>query len=319
MAAVAAVADLVINRILLRSWEASWSREALVQLDRWGAFASNLAVISGLVTLSFCLVALASRKNGLSLSSRLGLAVFGGAFIPVVLLMTTMPRTWTRPELVLLVAAMGHALMFLLILAGLHWRSTLALLTTLGLLLVATFCGLMSLLVMLVGTQTFWAHTERLVNALRWSGEIAYLLLPIAIAFASGIPLRRKRGKIALLLGILVAAAWAVAMLAWRNSVGQDFATAVYGAFRLNFLPERYVVLYAIPLGIGWAVACTACLSSASERRLLGIALTLLLSAGYAPRTPTALVMSVLGIALVARAALSVAHKRWPQRGSAQT
>jgi hypothetical protein len=312
MAAVAAVADLLINRILLRSWEASWSREALVQLDRWGAFASNLTVMSGLVALGFCLATLASRRSGLSLSGRIGLAMFGGAFIPVVMLMTTMPRATTRPELVLMVAGLAHALMFFLILAGLRWRSAPALISILVLLLTATFCGLISLLVTLVGTQAFWAHTEQLANALRWCGEIAYLLLPIPVAFASGIPLHQRRGKLALVLGALLAMGWAFAMLYWRSSVGEDFATAVYGAFRLNFLPEDKVILYAVPLGAGWAVACAACLARAPERRLLGIALMLLLCAGYAPRTPTTLVISVLGIALVSRAALAVAHMRWP-------
>jgi hypothetical protein len=35
----------------------------------------------------------------------------------------------------------------------------------------------------------------------------------------------------------------------------------LYGAVRLDFLPEQHFVLYAIPLAIGWAVTVTAMLS----------------------------------------------------------
>ena len=40
--------------------------------------------------------------------------------------MTFLPRGMTRVELVLAVAGLAHALILLLILAGLHWRSTRA-------------------------------------------------------------------------------------------------------------------------------------------------------------------------------------------------
>ena len=183
-----------------------WSHEALVRFDNWGSFARNLSVVSALVALSFCLVSLSSRKSGLPLSARAGIASFGWVLIPIVTLMTFLPRTWTRVELVLVVAGLAHALILLLILAGIHWRSTRPIGVALVLTLVAAFSGVVSMIVSMVGERTHWEHTERLSNAFRWSGELAYLAVPIAIGFAIAIPWREARGKAALVLSGLAAA-----------------------------------------------------------------------------------------------------------------
>jgi hypothetical protein len=42
----------------------------------------------------------------------------------------------------------------------------------------------------------------------------------------------------------------------------------------------------------------------------MGAALLLLLSAGYAPRTPSALIVTVLGVALLSRAGIAFAQRR---------
>ena len=310
MAALAASAELLINRVLLRSWEASWSREALVRFDRWGDFARNVAVMSGLVAFTFCIAAFCSRRSRLPLSARLGLAGFGGAFIPAIALMTAMPRTWTGVELVLVVAGLAHGLMFLLILVGLRWRSSRPTIAALLMLLITTTCSIASLIVALLGGRGYWEHTERLANAFRWSGEIAYLLVPIAVGLALRIAARAVRGQLVVAMSTLAAAAVAGGLVAWRSAVGRaEFATVIYGSFRLNLLPDRMVLLYAIPLGIGWAVACAASLAREPERRQLGAGLFVLLSAGYAPRTPSALVFTVLAVALVARSAVAEAQK----------
>ena len=299
------VADLLINRILLRSWEQSWSREVLVQLDRWGAFSRNLAVMSGLVALTFCLVAFSARRSQLPLSARVGLAGFGGAFVPTVALMAALPRASTRLELVLIVAALAHALILLLILVGLRWRTSPAIVTTMVTALAASMCGVAALIVSLIGGRMFWAHTERLANAFRWAGEIAYLVLPIMIGFAVGIRWRERRSKVVLAVSTAVAAAAAATLFAWRLSVGMEFPTVFYGATRLDLLPDANILLYAIPLGIGAAVSCVAVLSKDPAHRQMGAALILLLAAGYAPRTPTVLVMTVLAIGLLARSAVA--------------
>lgn len=311
MAAVACAADLIINRILLRTWAAGLSREAFLQLDRWGAFSRNLAVVSGLVALSFCLAAYGSRKSKLPLSARIGIMGFGWAFIPIVVMMTFLPLAWTRVELVLVIAGLAHALILLLILAGIHWRSSKAISSALALLLVAYVSGIVSLIVSLVGGRALWEHTERLAFAFRWSGELAFLAVPIAVGFAVRIPWREARGKSTLVFSLIAAAGVAVGMVVWRNSVGGDLTNLFYGAFRLDFLAEQNAIgWYAVPLGIGWAVTVAATMSKDPTLRQMGAALVLLLCTGYAPRTPSALVISVLAVALVSRAAVATALRR---------
>ncbi len=310
MVGFAALADLVINRALIKLGHSTWSNEALLRLDRSGSFALNLSVVGALVVLAFCLASLSSKRSGLPLSARAGIAGFGWLLVPIVTLMTFLPLALTRPELVLVVAGLAHAVVLLLILAGLHWKSSAAMITALILTLVAALSGVASMVVNLVGRRTFWAHTERLANAFHWSGELAYLAIPVAVAFALAIPWGTRRGKAALLASTVAAAGVAVDMALWRRMVGNELPTMIYGALRLDLFPDAYVVLYAIPLGLGWAVTVAAALSKDSARRQMGAALLIMLSAGYAPKTPGTLILAVVGVALLARSAIALAQRR---------
>ena len=309
MAGVAAAADLLINRVFIPLGVDAWSSGAIARLDSAGTFARNLSVVSALVALSFCLASFSSPKSGLPFSARAGIASFGWVLIPIVTMMTFLPRGMTRLELVLAVAGLAHALILLLILAGIHWRSTRATSTALVLTLVASFSGILSLIVSLVGGRTYWEHTDRLSNAFRWSGELAYLAVPLAVGFAVTIPWREARGKATLVLSGLTAGLVSAGMASWKHRVGRDLPDVLYGAVRLDFLPDQHFVLYAIPLGIGAAVTVAAILSKDPVRRQMGAALLLLLSAGYAPRTPSALIVTVLGVALLSRAGIALAQR----------
>jgi hypothetical protein len=309
MAGVAALVDLLVNRVLVKLGDDAWSRDMLIELGRWGGFARNLSVISALVALAFCLVALSSRKSGLPLSARAAIFSSGWMLIPIVASMTLLPRALTPVERVLVVAGVAHALTFLLILAGIHWRPTRATSAGLLLMLVASLSGVASTIVTLVGNRTYWEQTERLSNAFRWSGELAYLSVPLALGFGVAISWSQTRGRAALALSALAAAAFAAGMVVWKQAVGPDLPTLLYGALRLDLLPDRYVVLYAIPLGIGWAVTVASTLSKDRARRQIGAALLVLLSSGYAPQTPSTLVTMVLGVALLSRTGIAMAHR----------
>jgi hypothetical protein len=310
MAGAAALADLILNRVLIPSGSDAWSSGALTRLDSAGSFARNLSVVSALVALSFCLGSLSSLKSGLPFAARAGIASFGWVLVPIITMMTFLPRGMTRIELVLATVGLAHALILLLILAGIHRRSAPAVTVALVLTLVAAFSGFLSMVVTLVGGRRYWEHTDRLSNAFRWSGELAYLAVPLAIALAVAIPWREARGKVALPLSALAAGLVATGMALWKHAVGPDLPDLLYGAMRLDFLPEDKFILYAIPLGIGWAVTAAAILSKDRVRRQMGAALLLLLSAGYAPRTPSALIVTVLGVALLTRVGIASAQRR---------
>ncbi len=310
LASFAALAELLVARILVKMGHDLWPGEALLHVDRLGRFARNLSVVSALVALGFCLVALSSRRSGLPLSGRAGIAGFGWLLIPIVTLMTFLPLEWTRVQLVLVVAGLAHALVLLLILAGLHWRSTMPALAALVLMLVAAFSAVVSLAISVVGGRSYWENTERLSNAFRWSGELAYLAVPLALALAVAIPWRTARGKATILLSALAAAAAVAGMALWKRAAGQDFPMLLYGALRLDLAPDAAALLYAVPLAIGCAVSVAATVSKDPAQRQLGAALLLLLTGGYAPRTPGTLMIMVLGMALLARTAITLARRR---------
>ena len=129
----------------------------------------------------------------------------------------------------------------------------------------------------LVGRVT--SDIETLSDFFRWGGlaflidgtlmvivaavMIAYnwLLAVIAIGIAISIPWRDLRGKTAIALSTLAAGFVAAAMIIWKHAVGQDLPDLLYGALRLDFLPDRDFILYAIPLSVGAAVTVAAILS----------------------------------------------------------
>ncbi len=304
MAGLAALADLLVNRVLIKLGHSVWSANVLYELDRWGGFVRNLSAVAALVVTVFCLGSLSSRKSGLPLSARAGISAFGWLLVPLITLMTLLPLAWTRPELGLVVVGFAHATILLLILVGLHWKSSAGMIAALIATLVAAVSGLASMIVNLVGRHTFWRHTDRLANAFHWSGELAYLSIPLALAFALAVPWGTVRGKAAVIASTLAAAGVAIAMAFWYRNVGTDLPMLLYAALHLDLFGKEYAVLYAIPLGIGWAVTVAAAASEHSAKRQMGAALLMLLSAGYAPRTPSSLIVTVAAVGLLARAAI---------------
>jgi hypothetical protein len=309
MAGFGALADMVINRLLVPLGSEAWSAATLVELSRWGAFARNLSVVSALVALSFCLVSLSSPRAGVSFSGRAAISSFGWVLVPIIALMTFLPRALTRVELVLVVAGLTNALVLLLVLAGVQWRTTRPVAVALILTMIAALSGMLSMIVSAVGGRAYWEQTDRLSNAFRWSGELAYLAVPIVIGLAISIPWREARGKAAIVFSALAAATVATSMVLSNRATGFELPELVYGAMRLDFLPDDDFILYAIPLGAGAAVTMAAILSRDPIRRQIGAALLLFLSAGYAPRTPSALLISVLGVTLLARAGIALGQR----------
>jgi hypothetical protein len=310
MAGAGAFADLIFNRVLIPLRADVWSDDTLHRLDDAGSFARNLSVVSALVALSFCLGSFSSEKSGLPFSARAGIASFGWVFVSIIALMTFLPRGLTRIELVLGTVGLAHALILLLVLAGIHSRSTWPIAIALVLTLVASFSSLLSTIVSVIGERTYWEHANRLSNAFRWSGELAYLAVPVVVSIAIATPIRETRGKLAVLLATLVGGSAGVAMVEWEEAAGGNLADFLYGAVRLDFLTEEHAVLYAIFVALACGAAVTAMLSKNAIHRPMAAALLLLLSAGYAPRSPSTLIITVLGVALLARVGIAQAQLR---------
>lgn len=313
MAGAAALVDLIFNRVLIPLRADVWSDGTLDRFDDAGSFARNLSVVSALVALSFCLASFSSEKSGLPFAARTGIASFGWVFVSIIAMMTFLPRGLTRVELVLATVGLAHGLILLLVLAGIHWRSTWPIAIALALTLVASFSSLLSTIVSVVGERTYWEHADRLSNAFRWSGELAYLAVPVVVSVAIAVPIRETRGKLAVLFAMLVGGAAGIGMVEWEKAAGGNMADLLYGAVRLDFLTEEHAVLYAVFVALACGAAVTAMLSRNAIHRPMAAALLLLLSAGYAPRSPSTLIVTVLGVALLAR--VGIARARLRQRG----
>ena len=194
-------------------------------------------------------IALRARERALFRCPRaLGIASFGWVLVPIVALMTFLPATrkHTRVELVLAVAGLAHALILLLILAGIHWRSTRPTAVALVLTLVASFSGIVSMIVSLVGvTNLLGAHRPALERAFRWSGSPGVSGVPLAIGLAVAIPWRSRSGwQATLVLSGLAAGVVAIGMAVWKYESDRTCQPPVRRRAS-RFLPDDDFILYA--------------------------------------------------------------------------
>jgi uncharacterized membrane protein (Fun14 family) len=71
----------------------------------------------------------------------------------------------------------------------------------------------------------------------------------------------------------------------------------------------QHAVWYGIPLSIAAALAAAALVSRDRAARQIGLGIVMWLGAGYAPRSPFALLVALLAIVLVSRASLAIAYR----------
>ena len=302
---LATTVDLILNRILIRIWGDAVSHQQLLSFDQGGAFFRNLAAVSGFIAVAIALSEFTFRQRAVPLSGRIGVAAFSAAFLPLIALIIIMPSQWTRMELVLITAGLAHALMILIGLIGLRWHSNRSLTAGLLLVIIASFFGIASLLIHLLGHVVGWGEAERWAGAVRYAGEVCYLV-GLIVAGGAALPRwRTARGKAVAVLGGFVAAAVATAVLIARFELGPEFETVFYGALRLDLFIDAPVV-YAVLLGLAAALGVSGLFHPTHAGKQIGAGVLLLVAAGYAPRSPVLLVVTLLGISLLARAALSL-------------
>lgn len=309
---LSAGADLAVNRIIIRIWGDAVTHQQLLWADQTGVFLRNLAAVSGFVALGFALFGFIFGKRTVPLSGRIGIAVFSAAFMPLIAMVIVLPSQWTRMELVLIIAGLAHALMILIGLVGARWQATRWLTVGLVLTVVAAFLGISSLLVHLIGHIAGWGHAERWGSAVRYAGEVCYLAGVVVAGFVAFPRFRTARQRFTAVVSAFVAASIGTAIVAWRLELGSDFATVFYGALRLDLFIDVPIV-YAVMLGLAAALGIAALLDPDRPQQQAGAGILLLLAAGYAPRSPVLLVVTTLGVALLARAALGLALHKTPK------
>jgi hypothetical protein len=322
VAMAAALIDLWLNGVLLRTVGDGMSHATLIEVARWGDLPRNLSAIAGLVALPASLVGYLATRRWANIQRRLVIAGFAGLFLPIVALATLLsPEVLPHDDRTIKLVKVGiGAANVLAVLVGLiAVRRAAPAGVRLGVLFATASCFL-AFAALAIAEIRWISHTQWGVISfyvVRRLGEGAYLLMPIAVAMTLLPRTNDLRGRIALGAGALVAAVVA-ALVGWGIlGLRGDFDIVLYGAQRLELFSDGaqvlgipLTVLYVLPLAIGFGAGTAGLASTDPGRRQAGVAILLLLAAGFAPRSPAPLLSMVLGVVLLSRASIALGEPR---------
>lgn len=306
LAAAAAIVDLVVNRWWIRSLDQESSRDLQFDLQLWGSLPRNLAAIAGVVALAAALITFVRLPGYAPIRRRLSLAAFAGIFLPTVTLATMLPREYTSVQLVVFGIGAGNVLAILAALTSLRRPGPVGLRVALA---IASVSSLTAMLALLFGLMEGYSEIVALgVLLLRRACEALWLAIPfvVAVSILPRIEEMRARERLALGGGAVAAMFAAAALTSAAIALREDFAIVLYGAFRVEWALDVWPLVYLVPIGVYAGVAATALLARSPATRQVGAALLLLLCAGQAPRAPGRLLAMVLGVTILARAAIAM-------------
>lgn len=309
LAALSALAAMTVNQLLLPALNDASRREMLRDLSRWGAFAGNLAAISGVIAFSFGLLAFVRYNTVVHLRKRLILAGFSGIFLATIALAIVFERQRTTTQLVLFAIAAAHVLGALLCTSAFaaattRFARTLALLgaAMAGLAMLTQFLQVVSQLQL-----ALWqVQAQQAVSSL---GEVCYLLLLVGLAKFM-LPGRADvRARIGRLLALFVLPAVLGAAYLAERVLDDDFALLLYHAQRVTLFIDSWPRLYAVPVALVVAASVAAVVGGDANRRQAAAGALLLIGAGFTPHAPGRLLTSALALLLIARALMGSAER----------
>jgi hypothetical protein len=306
LAAFAALAALVVNQVLLPALNSAGKRAMLRDIERWGAFASNLTAISSLIAFGFGFTAFLRFTTVIPLRKRLLLAGSAGVFLVAVARAMLLERQATTAQTVLFALGAAHVLSSLVCGAAAgaaHSRyarvmaiagSSLAIFALLGQ-LVQTAAQLgISLIVQL--------RAQEIVQAL---GEVCYLVLLIGMArwvLPAGLDTRSRVSRLVALFVLPIALG---GMYLAERALQRDYALFLYHAQRVTLFIDTWPRLYAVPIALALASSIAAAIGNNPTRKQGAAGLLLLLGSGFAPHAPGRLLTSVLAMILIARSLIA--------------
>jgi hypothetical protein len=309
LAAFAALLDLAVNRVAIRTLGETLSHLELIELVRWGHLPRNLAAISGLVALTIALLSFLRTPMHAPVRRRLSIAGFAGIFLPTTALATLLPAERTSLQIVLFAVGAANVLAVLLGLTAARRDAPWGIRAGVALVAISAFFAFASLVVTLLPPI---AQTQAGLVAgavLRRTGEVCFLIAPIAVAVSIGPRGRDRRSRVSLAAGVVT---FLVAMsLSWwgLNSLRGDFAVVLYGAERVELFLESAPFVYVVLLSTAVAVGVAGVTSGDSAHRQAGAGVLLLVAGGYAARSPGRLLMTVLAVALLARTCIVLGER----------
>ncbi len=308
LAAAAAIVDLLLNHGVVPTLTGSVDHGGLLEVVRWGQLPKNLAAVAGFVALAASLAHFLSAPRQGRIARGLGLAGFGGIFLPIVAVATILPpeflaRRWAY--LIVFAVGAGYVLTILT-------STTAARRPGPGGLRIATMllgggCFLsfaaMALANVEVFVHTAIGHTVKVT--FERAGELAWLLVPFSAATAI-VPRPRTgtRAIVAIVAGGVSAGLVIAGGVIAKSLVHGDFGIIVYGMVGGDLFVEGAPSVYILHLAVAIGVAVTALVTREGAHVQAGSALLLLASAGFAPRAPLRLLVMVLGACMLARASI---------------
>ncbi|MBW2461598.1 MAG: hypothetical protein JRH11_08115, partial [Deltaproteobacteria bacterium] len=121
LAALAAIVDLLLNHGIVRSLTGILDHPTHLTLSNLGGLPRNLAAVAGFVALAAALTQFLSAPRKGRITRGMGLAGFGGIFLPIVAVATILPpeflaRRWTY--LIVFAVGAGNVLTILISATG---------------------------------------------------------------------------------------------------------------------------------------------------------------------------------------------------------
>lgn len=310
LAVVAGLGAMVINQLLLPALNDVNRRLMLRDLSHWGAFATNLAAISGGIAVGFGLLSFVRYGSVTNLRQRLLLAGFGGfVFLPM-LAMAVVLENHTTAQTVLF--AFGAAQVLSITVSSSAARSAETRFPRL-VACIAVMTALFALLaqVLLVSTQfefRSWRWQAQAQRALLALGEISYLLL---LTGTAGLLLPKRtdaRSRWARQAGFFILPVVLGSLYIAERQLGNDYALLLYHAQRVSLFIDAWPRLYSVPIGIALAGCMAALIAKDTIAKQAAAGVLLLIGSGYAPHAPGRLLTWTLAFVLIARSIIAPTH-----------
>lgn len=308
LAVVASFTALWLNRVMLIVLDGHVPTTSLLQLSRWGQFATNLAVVASTVTLLSALITPYRYATDTPLRRRIFVAGLTGIMIFTVARATFLPRERSVAAMIWVSIGAAYILAIYIAMEGARWAKSIASRTVTIAAASMAFLALGALVIerLSYSQSGFWQ--EVVVRQLQRAGEAGYLVaLMGSTAFA--MPLDRgRRDRLALALTLVTFVTTGIALFWASVHLRGDFALALQYALRVSWLIDQLPTFYVLVLCAAWSAALGALAGTDRIRKSAALGIILLICSGYAPRSPDRLVMLVLSVLLLARAVIERAH-----------
>jgi hypothetical protein len=306
LAALAALSAMALNQVLVPALNGAGRRTMLRELDRFGAFAANLAAVSGLIAICFGLLAFVRYNTVISVRKRVFLGTFAAMFfLPTIALAVLFDRQRTTTQLVLLAIGGAHVLGAIVCTAAASAAPTryARVMAWLGAAMAA--CALSSQLLQMLAQLELQVWQVQAQQVLQGIGEICYLGLLVGMTRLV-LPMERDtRSRLARLLALFLLPVILGGLYLAERVLDNDYALLLYHAQRVTLFIDSWPRLYAVPIALAAAGSLAAWFGTDPIRRQAAAGVLLLLGSGYTPHAPGRLLTSALALVVIARALIA--------------